>query len=105
MMFNFWRKNEDKKEVKKPIQTRRFQGAANSLNNAFTVSYNKINADLKNDYIGLTLRARDLAKNNEIVASYISLMLRSVLGNTGFHLNSTIYNEDGSADSIANGVI
>ena len=65
----------------------------------------KINGELKSDYIALTTRARDLAKNNQTVNSYINLMLRSVLGNVGFILNCTSYNEDGSSDRIANAVL
>lgn len=96
--------NRKKAEPKKK-QNRRFAGAANSLQHKFNQSMQKINADLKSDLIALTLRARELAKNNETVNSYINLMLRSVLGNTGFVLNCTSYNDDGTADVAANNQI
>lgn len=99
-----------KKEAKKPVekadkkrlQKRRFIGATNKAMTNFHTSFLKINGELKSDYIALTLRARDLAKNNTAVNSYVNLMLRSVLGNTGFILNCTSYNEDGTSDLIAN---
>ena len=98
-MSIFTRKKETAPKKK---QNRRFAGAANSLQHKFNQSMQKINADLKSDLIALTTRARELAKNNETVNSYINLMLRSVLGSTGFVLNCTSYNEDGTADLIAN---
>lgn len=101
----FKRSNVAVNKVKKQVKTRRFVGAANSATQKFAASFQKINGELKSDYIALTLRARDLAKNNQTVSSYINLMLRSVLGNTGFILNSTCYNDDGSSDRLANQVI
>lgn len=97
-------KKSAKKLDKKIVKNRRFIGAKKSMVN-FNTSYQKINGELKSDYIALTLRARDLAKNNQTVNSYINLMIRSVLGNTGFVLNSTCYNEDGTSDNIANATI
>ena len=100
-----------KKEIVKPEKAkrkqayRRFSAAKNSLTAKFQTSYAKINNQLKSDIIALTLRARDLAKNNEIVSSYINLMIRNVLGDKGFTLNVTSYNENGTADYIANRTI
>lgn len=90
---------------KKKRNVRRFTAAKNSLTAKFHTSYTKINNELKSDYIALILRARDLAKNNQIVSSYINLMTRNVIGNTGFKLNVTAYNDDGTADTIANKTI
>ena len=98
----FNNKNADKPPVK--LKHRSFVGAKTSPNNNFNTSFYKINAELKSDYIALTLRARALAKNNETVNSYINLMMRSVLG-TGFTLNCTAYNDDGTSDLIANQTI
>ena len=94
-----------KKETKKPVKkthTRRFVGATHKAMTNFHTSFLKINGELKSDYIALTLRARDLAKNNSSVNSYINLMLRSTLGSTGFILNCTSYNDDGTSDIVAN---
>ena len=105
----FSRKKEVKQEApaqeNKRRKTRRFTGAMCTVNNRFNVSHAKINQDLKNDGKQLIQRARQLAKNNETVASYLNLMLRSVLGNTGFRLNVTAYNDDGLSDRIANQTI
>ena len=99
----FTKKTTDKPPKK--LSKRSFIGARNGLNNNFNVSFNKINGQLKSDYIALTLRARSLAKNNETVNSYINLMLRSILGANGFTLNCTIYNDNDNSDIIANQII
>ena len=92
-------------EKKKKAYARGFIGARPSAMAKFQSTYAKINAELKSDYIALTLRARDLAKNNEIVGSYINLMIRNVLGANGFTFNATTYNEDGTPDRVANRII
>lgn len=106
-MFKMFREFSRKKTDVQPkkLTKRSFVGAVNSLNNRFNTSFNKINGELKSDYIALTLRARALAKNNQTVNSYINLMLRSVLGANGFTLNCTAYNDDGSSDMVANDII
>ena len=105
-MFNLFKRSQ-KQEVKeeKKRAVRRFIAATNSEMNKFNISFAKINAELRQDYIAMTLRARDLAKNNQSVASYINLMIRSILGNVGFKLNVTAYNPDGTSDRIANQTI
>lgn len=106
-MFN-WFKRSQKQEVQKPVKKkhrRAFVGAFNTRNNHFNTTFAKINTELREDLIALDLRARALVKNNETVASYINLMLRSVLGDNGFTLNCTAYNDDGTSDVIANQII
>ena len=106
-MFN-WFKRSQKQEVKtapKKKHRRAFVGAFNTRNNNFNTTFAKINTELRQDLIALDLRARALVKNNETVASYINLMIRSVLGQQGIILNSTAYNDDGTSDVIANQII
>jgi len=64
-MFNLFKRSQ-KQEVKeeKKRAVRRFIAATNSEMNKFNISFAKINAELRQDYIAMTLRARDLAKNN-----------------------------------------
>lgn len=91
---------------KKPVRmTRGFVGARSSAMAKFNATYQKINGELRGDYVALTLRARDLAKNNEIVCSFLSLMIRNVIGRDGFTFAETAYKEDGSADRVANRII
>lgn len=104
-MFDFFKKKENKNVPAKKTVKRYFNGARFTKNNNFNTTFNKINAEIRTDYIALTLRARSLVKNNETVNSYINLMLRSVLGNTGFILNCTAYNADGTSDKVANEII
>ena len=103
-MWNIFKRDKQAVPARKR-QLRGFIGARPSAMAKFESTFAKINAELREDYIALTLRARDLAKNNEIVGSYISLMMRNVLGHNGFIFNETAYNDDGSADRIANQTI
>ena len=70
------------------LATRRFSAANNSRLIDWALSYSKINASLKQDYIGMTLRARDLAMNNEFVIGYLENLKRNVIGPDGFALQS-----------------
>lgn len=91
----------------KPKQrVRRFAGAGSSRT-PFQVAYTKINNELKNDYIALVLRARDCAKNNSIVVSYLNFMQRNVLGAKGFSFSATSYlnNNTKKADVKSNRII
>ncbi len=67
-MWNIFR-NFDKKETpiapkKKEKKQRFFNGARFARNNRFNATFDKINAEIRTDYIALTLRARSLVKNN-----------------------------------------
>lgn len=103
-MWNIFKRDKQAVPARKR-QLRGFIGARPSAMAKFESTFAKINAELREDYIALTLRARDLAKNNEIVGSYISLMMRNVLGHNGFIFAETAYNDDGSPDRIANQTI
>ena len=104
-MFNIFKREKETPKVQKKKQYRGFIGARPSAMTKWQTTYTKINAELKCDYIAITLRARDLAKNNEIVGSYINLMIRNILGSNGFSFAETAYNEDGKPDRVANEII
>lgn len=99
-MFFRNKKVENKKQQNNNIRS--FIGAKPAPNNRFNVSFSRINQELKQDYIGLVLRSRSLAKNNETVASYLNAATRMALGHQGFIFNATAKNDDGTADRIAN---
>lgn len=73
----------------KRVFKRRFTAAAESprLFNP-SVTWGSINADLKMDWVSLTLRARSLAMNNEFVVGYLDNLSRNVIGPDGFSLQS-----------------
>lgn len=108
-MFEFLKRDTKAETAVKPPKKhqmiRSFVGAKNSAMNRWNTTYARINQQLKNDYLALVLRSRDLAKNNQMVNSYINLMIRNVLGSQGFRLNVTAYNDDGSADTVADRII
>ena len=70
------------------LQVRRFTAAEHSRWTDWVLSYNKIDRDLKNDYVGMTLRIRELAKNSEFVAGFLENAERNVIGAEGFSLQS-----------------
>ena len=53
------------KRTARPIDTRMFAAAAHNRLVDWTVSYQRINGDLFVQWATITLRCRDLAKNNE----------------------------------------
>lgn len=67
---------------------RRFTAADHSRWTDWVLSYSKIDRDLKNDYIALVLRTRELAKNNEFVAGFLENAERNIIGSEGFSLQS-----------------
>ena len=80
--------NPEERTARVDARIRRFTAAANSRLIDWIVGYNKINADLKLDYVAMTLRARDLAKNNEFVLGLLRNLVRNVIGADGFILQS-----------------
>ena len=105
-MWNIFKRDHKQDAVPaRKSGVRGFIGARTSAMARFQTTYAKINAELREDFIALTLRARDLAKNNTIVGSYINLMIRNVLGSNGFTFNATSYNDDGTPDRVANAII
>ena len=77
-----------KRKKKHPFRTRRFAAAEHSRWTDWVLSYSKIDRDLKNDYIAMTLRIRELAKNSEFVAGFLENAERNVIGAEGFTLQS-----------------
>ena len=70
------------------LSFRHFAAAMNSRLIDWALSYSKINASLKTDYITVTLRARDLALNNEFVSGFLENAERNVIGESGFTVQS-----------------
>lgn len=90
---------------KKKKNQRKFKAVLPNRINNFMKNRKRIDEQLKYDGKQLILLVRELLKNNSTVASYLDLMVRNVLGDTGFVLNSTIINDDGKSDLTANAVI
>ena len=67
---------------------RHFNAANVSRFTDWPLSYAKIDASLRLDYITMTLRARDLAVNNEYVSGILHNLTRNVIGAEGFTLQS-----------------
>lgn len=110
-MFNLFHKDMDKlnqqmrqQEVKQNFH-RKFLAAVNNRLSNWIVSFQRINADLKDDSIQMILRSRDLAKNNDFVTGYLNLMMRNIVGADGFRLQVQGLNPDGTNDNIANSMI
>lgn len=67
---------------------RRFAAAANSRLLDWALSYCKPDGSLKHEYLTVTLRARDLAINNEFVVGFLENAERNIIGAEGFSLQS-----------------
>ena len=76
------------KRTARPIDTRMFTAAAHNRLVDWTVSYQRINGDLFVQWATITLRCRDLAKNNEAVIGILRNLTRNVIGANGFTLQS-----------------
>ena len=76
-------------KVKNVFKKRRFE-AATASPRLYPVNFSNgnVNADLEMDWIALTMRARNLAKNNEFVSGYLANIDRNVIGAEGFSLQS-----------------
>lgn len=76
-------------KVKNVFKKRRFD-AATASPRLYPVNFSNgnVNADLEMDWIALTMRARNLAKNNEFVSGYLANIDRNVIGAEGFSLQS-----------------
>lgn len=93
-MFEFFRRNKNTLREALPVRTRRFAAASNSRLIDWALSYSKINASIKTDYITVTLRARDLALNNEFVAGFLENAERNVIGDSGFSIQSKAFDAE-----------
>lgn len=92
-MFDFFRKKKPAPVRHDPTLNRRsFAAAAHSRLIDWALSYSKINASLKTDYITLTLRARDLSLNNEFISGFLENAERNVIGESGFSIQSKAQN-------------
>lgn len=81
--------NSIKRIFNRRPRERAFQGAMPSRYfEDWTHTVTKINRDLRSSYNSLTLRARDLAKNNEFVVGFLRSLDRNVIGAHGFTFQS-----------------
>ena len=87
-IFDLFRRKKPAKSNSLDLYLRSFAAANNNRLIDWALSYSKINADLKRDYIAMTLRARDLARNNEFVIGYLENLRRNIVGSEGFTLQS-----------------
>ena len=86
-------------------QVRRFQAAEHSrLTASWSSSAQRINDELRADLDALRSRARDMAKNNDIMARYLNMVRTNVVGH-GMTLQCQVENSPGVPDTIANGDI
>ena len=72
---------------KRPVaRERRFNAAKQDRLLRWTVGMDRINGQLKQDYVLMVRRARDLAENNDLVSGYLENLERNVIGPDGFRL-------------------
>ena len=82
---------------------RSFAGAVKSrFTNWIYASFKKFSVDTKQDLRNLITRTRELAKNNEVFRSHLNNMVKSIIGQQGFRLQSLVKNEDGTLNDEVN---
>lgn len=69
-----------------PVKRRSFAAAMMNRVSRFAFSWGTINADISMDMQKVVMRSRQLAKNNDNVTSYLNLMQRNIIGESGFRL-------------------
>lgn len=84
-MFSLFKRKKETSSIPE-TSARSFTAAATNRLVDWILSYAKINATLKQDYIQLVLRSRDLAKNNEFIVAYLENLKRNIIGKDGFTL-------------------
>jgi lambda family phage portal protein len=87
------------KFFKRKKQQRSFAGAQVGRLNDFVMSYQRIDADLRQSYSNLVLRARNLAHDDPNVISALLTMERNIIGANGFRIQSR------TGDNVRNNTI
>lgn len=83
------------------IKQRSFTAADFNRLSKFAYSSGTINADITSDLFRVVMRSRQLAKNNDNVTSYLNLMQRNIIGESGFRLQCRAKGERGSEINAA----
>jgi lambda family phage portal protein len=106
-IFNFWRKEPDKKSSLKRTKTRTFKSAASSnLAHGWTTQTTKPDADIRNGLRQLRARSREQYQNNDVAHKFINMVKDNVVGSTGITMQArTTFLETGKLDDIANKVL
>lgn len=85
---------------KRPVaRERRFNAAKQDRLLRWTVGMDRINGQLKQDYVLMVRRARDLAENNDLVSGYLENLERNVIGPDGFRLQPLARDASGGPDA------
>lgn len=72
------------------------------LTNWITATSSRINAEFPGSLSTVVPRCRDVAKNNPVIRSYLSMVQKNVIGKGGFSLKSQLRNSDGSLNQRLN---
>lgn len=98
-MFNLFKKHISKENN----FIRSFKGANSSrFTNWINSTLTPINVEINADLVKLIIRTRDLAKNDDVVRAYLSMLEKNIIGNTGFNLQSQIKNSDNTLNTKIN---
>lgn len=90
--MNIWKRLFGKESRQAPVRhVRAFKGALPTrFTNWLYSSFSKINSDTNEYQITLLARARELAKGNTVVRSWLENMEKNILGEQGFVLQSQV---------------
>jgi lambda family phage portal protein len=89
-----------------PVGRRRFDGAVHDrLTSSWLATNTLIDQELRGDLDRLRARARDLARNNEYIKSWLRAVRRNIVGPAGPVLQARVKEPNGTPDTLANQVI
>lgn len=93
-------------EKKEKIFIRSFKGASRTRYTKWIDStLTKINSDIQSDLLTTITRCRDLAKNEPIIRSYLSMCEKNIIGKSGFSLQCQLKKDDNILDEELNNSI
>lgn len=77
----------------------------NHLTSSWTTTSRSMDSDLRNDLVTIRSRSRALAKDNDYLKHFLSMVQVNVVGHTGFTLQMRVEDANGKADLVANRAI
>lgn len=89
-----------------PVKQRSFHAAQmNYLTSSWGVTSRSMDSDLRNDLVAIRSRSRYLAKDNDYLKHFLSMVQINVVGHTGFTLQMRVEDANGKPDAAANRAI
>lgn len=100
--FDFWNKPEPQKKLTQPFKRAYAAANVSRLFNDFNPTNQSADSELVDSLDKLRARSRDLARNNEYVKRYLSLLKNNIVGERGFTLQVKAKGDSQMLDMLGN---